>query len=66
MFSMLHAEKRAGLVYKITCMTRRVESLIASGQVKGHLSLDSSRSQQVSDKAKPMANECGTIFLTGR
>ena len=34
------------------------ESLIASGQVKGHLTLDSSRSQKVSDKAKSMAKEC--------
>ena len=56
MFSMLHAEKREGLVSKIMCVTRRVESvyresLVESGQVKGHLTLDSSRSQQVSDKA---------------
>ena len=33
-----------------------------SGQVKGHLILDSSHSQQVRDKAKPMAKECGTIL----
>ena len=66
MFSMLHTEKREGLVSKITCMTRRRESLIARGQVKGHLTLDSSRSQQVGDKAKPMVYECGTILLVGR
>ena len=62
-------EKREGLVSKITCVTYRVErvyreSLIASGRVKGHL--DSSHSQQVSDKVEPMANECGTILSVCR
>ena len=40
-----------------------VKRLIARGQVKGQLCLDSSRSQQVSDKGATMANECGTILL---
>ena len=53
-----YTQKREGLVSKVTCVMRCVESLIASGQVKGHLILDCSRSQQVSDKAKPMAKEC--------
>ena len=38
-------------------------NLIARGQVKGQLCLDSSRSQQVSDKGATMANECGMILL---
>ena len=39
------------------------KDFIARGQVKGQLTLDSSRLQQVSDKGATMANKCGAIFL---
>ena len=62
-FSMLHAEKREGLVREITCVTYpQRETLIASGRAKGHQVSERSRLQQVGGKALKLQTECSTIL----
>ena len=62
-FSMLHAEKREGLVREVTCVTYpHRETLIASGRAKGHQVSECSRLQQVGGKALKLQTECSTIL----